>query len=64
MYLYLSDKKISHSVELRPDTIILDVAEDNTVVGMELRYVSKWLEELLEPVPETPDTGQLVYMAP
>ena len=47
----------------KPDTIILDIAEDDTVVGMELRAVSTWLTEAKESVPEPQETGRLVYFA-
>jgi uncharacterized protein YuzE len=61
MYLYLNDKQISHSVELYRDTIILDVAEDQTVVGIELCSVSTWLDTMeSEPEPELQDSLQLM----
>ena len=64
MYLYLNDKRISHSVELLRDTIILDIAEDGVVVGIELCDVSTWLSDVVEPElePELLEIGELVYM--
>ena len=65
MYLHIhGEKQISHSVEFYPDTIILDVAEDGTVVGIECRSVSTWLTEHREPVGPTATTGELVYKVP
>ena len=48
LYLQFSEKKISHSVELTPD-IVIDVAEDNTVVGFDIQYLTEVLEEGLLP---------------
>ena len=64
MYLCLNDKRISHSVELLRDTIILDIAEDSVVVGIELCDVSTWLSDAVEPGPgpEPQEIGELVYM--
>ena len=53
MYLYLNDKQISHSVELYRDTLILDVADDLSVVGIELCNVSTWLDDAIESMPES-----------
>ena len=62
MYLYLNEKQINHSVELYPDTIILDVAEDQTVVGIELCNISRWLGDPMgfEPEPHTQNIPQLM----
>ncbi len=64
MYLYLNTKTISHSVELHPDTIILDVSDDGFVVGIELRNVSTWLSETMEPTSRLHPVEELRYMAP
>ena len=45
MYVQLSDEPVSYSVELSPD-IIIDVTEDNTVVGIDIQYVSEVLERV------------------
>jgi uncharacterized protein YuzE len=63
MYLHISEKQISHSVELHRDIIILDIAEDDTVVGIELRAVSTWLTKAKESAVELQETGRLVYIA-
>ena len=39
MYIRFSDEPISHSVELSPD-VILDLAENDVVVGVDLQHVS------------------------
>ena len=44
IYVQFSDEPISHSVELSPE-VIIDVAEDNTVVGVDIQYVSDLLVE-------------------
>lgn len=64
LYIQFSEKPISHSVELGHD-IILDVAEDNTVVGFDVQYVAEVMKEyrLVEKSvkrPSTPFTLQLV----
>ena len=63
MCLHISEKQISHRVELRRDIIILDIAEDDTVVGIELRAVSAWLTKAEESAVELQETGRLVYIA-
>lgn len=45
LYLHLSEKAISHSIELDAD-VILDVAEDRTVVGIDLQHVGDMLKEV------------------
>lgn len=44
LYLRFGDKPISFSVEVTPD-FILDIAEDNTVVGMDLQHLTAVLKE-------------------
>lgn len=64
MYLYLNDKQISHSVELYRDTIILDVAEDQTVVGIELCNVSTWLDAMESDLESEPQDSPQLMVAP
>ena len=63
VYLYLNDKRISRSVELLRDTIILDIAEDGVVVGIELCDVSTWVSDTVEPELMPQENGELVYTA-
>ena len=63
MYLFLNSQKISHSVELQPDTIILDVANDGRVVGIELRNVSTWISNRMEAVKTSQPVGELMYVS-
>ena len=64
LYIQFSNKLISHSVEVSPD-ILLDIAEDNTVVGLDIQYVAEVMkehelnEQRVVP-PTTPITLQLV----
>ena len=44
LYLQLSESAIYHSVELHPD-IILDVGENDTVVGIDFQNVAQLLAE-------------------
>lgn len=44
IYIQLSDNHISHSVEWTPD-VVMDVAADNEVVGIQIRYVKELLRE-------------------
>jgi uncharacterized protein YuzE len=62
MYLFLNSQKISHSVELQPDTIILDVTSDGRVVGIELRNVSTWPSNQMDAVPTSQPRGELMYV--
>ena len=62
MYLFLNSQKISHSVELQLDTIILDVTSDGRVVGIELRNVSTWASNQMEAVPTSQPRGELMYV--
>ena len=64
MYLYLNEKQISHSVELLRDTIILDIAKDGVVVGIELCNVSTWVSDIVKPeLAPQEKIGELVYTA-
>lgn len=47
LYLQLTTAQISHSVELHPD-IIIDVAEDGLVVGIDVQNVEALRSELQE----------------
>lgn len=40
LYIRFSSQTISHSVEL-DDDIIIDVADDNTVVGLDIQHASE-----------------------
>ena len=62
MYLFLNSQKISYSVELQPDTIILDVTDDGRVVGIELRNVSTLFSNQMEAVPSSHPKGELMYV--
>lgn len=44
MYLHFSDRPIRRSVEMSPD-IIIDLDEDDTVVGIDVQYVSAIIKE-------------------
>ena len=44
MYIGFSSKQIDHSVEITQD-IILDIAKDKTVVGLDFQYVTELLKE-------------------
>ena len=47
LYFQLTTAKISHSVELHPD-IIIDVADDGQVVGIDVQNVEALRSELQE----------------
>ena len=59
LYVQFSEFAISHSVELHPD-IILDVNENDTVVGIDIQNVSQLAAEspamrgYSQPLPEVP----------
>ena len=44
MYIRFSSKQIDHSAEITQD-IILDIAKDKTVVGLDFQYVTELLKE-------------------
>ena len=44
LYIQFSGNRISHSVEWTPD-VVVDVADDNEVVGIQIRYVKELLRE-------------------
>lgn len=48
MYLHFTDKPISHSVEMSPD-IIIDLDEDNGVVGIDVQHMSILFNEAVTP---------------
>ena len=48
MYIRFSSKQIDHSVEMTQD-IIVDIAKDKTVVGLDFQYVTELLKEFEEP---------------
>ncbi len=44
VYIHVSAKPISYSIELTGD-MILDIANDNTVVGIDIQHVSELVKE-------------------
>ena len=44
MYIRFSSKQIDHSAEITQD-IILDIAKDKTVVGLDFQHVTELLKE-------------------
>ena len=60
MYVQLSDEPVSYSVELSPD-IIIDVTEDNTVVGIDIQYVSEVLVERVQHAESPAAANKLDY---
>ncbi len=63
LYFQLTTAKISHSVELHPD-IVIDVAADRHVVGIDLQNVEALRGELQESSQWEPSHGDAAFAFP